>query len=165
MTKQAAARLSNLQIKECLITKAATDCANEADILVLIAEADRRKMYLDEGYPSMYTWCIEFFHFSKDVAFKRIHAARAARDFPALFDAVAGGRLHLSAVRLIAPHLTLDNVDELIAAAAHRTCEDIEEMIARRFSSAAPRQISLAQISSASHWIGPSLPAGRHGVS
>jgi hypothetical protein len=80
----------------------------------------------------MHAFCIEFFHFSKDVAFKRIHAARAARDFPVLFRAVEDGRLHLSAVRLIASHLTPENVDELVAAATHRTCEEIEEMLARR---------------------------------
>jgi hypothetical protein len=130
---RSAANLSNPQIKASLLAKSASDCANEADILVLIAEADRRKMYLEEGYPSMHAWCIEFFHYSRDVAFKRIHAARAARDFPVLYEAVAEGRLHLSAVRLIAPHLTLDNVGELVAAATHRTCEYIEEMIARRF--------------------------------
>ena len=72
---RSAAHLSNPQIKQSLLSRVVTDCANEAEILVLIAEADRRKMYLDEGYPSMHAWCIEFFYFSKDVAFKRIHAS------------------------------------------------------------------------------------------
>jgi hypothetical protein len=129
---RSAAHFSNLEIRETLLAKVSANCASEAEILVLIAEADSRKMYLDEGYPSMYAWCIEYFHFSKDVAFKRIHAARAAREYPVLFGAVEDGRLHLSAVRLIASHLTPENVDELVAGATHRTCEEIEEMVARR---------------------------------
>jgi len=130
---RSADHLSNPQIKQQLLAKVAADRANEAEILVLIGEADHRKMYADEGHPSMFVYCVKGFHFSKDVAFKRIHAARAARDFPLLIEAVADGRLHLSAVRLIAPHLTAQNVDELVAAATHRTCDEIEEMIARRF--------------------------------
>src|SRR5262249_12451838 len=132
MRRHAAARLSNPQIKELLVAKVAAECVREAEILVLIGEADARKMYLEEGYPSMHAWCIEFFHFSKDVAYKRIHAARAARNYPVLLDAVEQARLHLSAVRLIAPHLTPENVEELVAAATHCTCEEIEEMLAPR---------------------------------
>jgi 5-methylcytosine-specific restriction endonuclease McrA len=133
MGKYSASHLSNPEIRQRLLAKVAADWVNEADILVLLAEADLRKMYLDEGYPSMHAYCIGFFHFSRDVASQRIHAARAARDYPVLFTAVEEGRLHLSAVRLIAPHLTPDNVDELVAASTHRTCEEIEELIVRRF--------------------------------
>jgi hypothetical protein len=117
--KYSAARLSNPEIRERLLAKLATECANEADILVLLGEADARKLYLAEGYPSMHAWCIEFFHFSHEVAFRRIHAARAAREYPLLFAAVAGRRLHLSAVRLLVPHLTPENVEEIVAAATH----------------------------------------------
>ena len=133
MRKHTAAHLTNPQIRASLLAKVAIDRANEVEILVLIAEADLRRMYADEGYSSMYVYCVQCFHFSKDVAFKRIHAARAARDYPLLFDALEDGRLHLSAVRLLATHLNRENVQELVDAATHHTCEEIEEMLARRF--------------------------------
>jgi 5-methylcytosine-specific restriction endonuclease McrA len=132
MRRFSAAHLSNPQVKQRLMVKVVEDRANETEILVLIGEADARKIYIDEGYTSMYAWCIEFFHFSKEVAFRRIHVARMARQYPLLFAAVEDGRLHLSAVRLIAPHLTPENVEEIVARATHRTCEEIEEMLARR---------------------------------
>src|SRR5207247_2233844 len=40
---------------------------------------------------------------------------------------------HLSAVGLLAPYLTPENAGELLAAAAHRTKSEIEELLARRF--------------------------------
>jgi hypothetical protein len=60
-------------------------------ILSRIAEVDERKLYLEEGYSSMHAFCVGELHYSEGAAFKRIGAARAARRFPQLFDAVAEG--------------------------------------------------------------------------
>jgi hypothetical protein len=46
---------------------------------------------------------------------------------------VADGRLHLTAVRLLAPYLTPKNADELLAAATHRRRSEIEQLLAQRF--------------------------------
>src|SRR5262249_20000222 len=61
-------------------------------------------------------------------------AARAARRFPGLFSAIEGGRLHLSAVCFIAPHLTADNLEELLGAATHRRKFEVERWLAERFA-------------------------------
>lgn len=70
---------------------------------------------------------------SEDAAAKRIQAARAARRFPAILAAVSDGRLHLSAVCLLAPYLIEDTAAELLAAATHRTKSEIERLLAERF--------------------------------
>lgn len=70
-------------------------------------------------------------HFSDDAAFKRIRAARTARRYPQIFEMIADGRLHLSAVVMLAPHLTDENVDSALADAAHRSKADIELLVAR----------------------------------
>ena len=106
---------------------------NTAEVLACIAEVDDRKLYLAAGYPSMFTYCVAVLHLSEEAAFKRIHAARAARRFPALFKAVAAGRLHLSAVVLLAPHLTDENAEQLIAAATHKSKAQIEHLLAQCF--------------------------------
>jgi 5-methylcytosine-specific restriction endonuclease McrA len=79
------------------------------------------------------TYCVEELRFSDDAAAKRIQAARAARRFPALFEALADGRLHLTAVCLLAPHLVTENVGELIEAATHQRKSDIEVLLGRRY--------------------------------
>lgn len=105
-----------------------------ATLLAHLAEVDARRLYAPAGHPSMFAYCIEVLHFSEDVAYKRIRAARAARQFPALFMAIAEGKLHLAAVSLLAPHLTVENVQELIEAGTHRSKAAIEELIAIRFT-------------------------------
>ena len=109
-----------------------------AVLLAHLAEIDTRRLYLALGYPSMHAYCVGELRFSDDAAYKRIQAARAARRFPQLFAAVEDGRLHLTAVRLLAPHLTAENADELISAATHNRTVDIETWLARRFPSAEP---------------------------
>ena len=81
----------------------------------------------------MFEYCVRELHMSEDAAYKRIRAARTARQFPAIFGALAEGRLHLSAVVLLAPHLTPETAGELLAAAEHQTKAEIEQLLARRF--------------------------------
>jgi hypothetical protein len=98
-----------------------------------IAEIEARKLYLPAGYPSLFAYCVGELRLSLDAAGRRIQAARAASRFPVIFDAVAEGRLHLTAVGLLAPHLTEGTADELLSAATHKTKSEIEQLLAERF--------------------------------
>ena len=109
------------------------DRATTADMLAHIAETDHRRLYARAGYPSMRAYCVGELRLSEDSAAKRIQAARKAREFPVIFDAVADGRLHLTAVNLLAPYLHEETVDELVAAATHQSKADIELLLAERF--------------------------------
>ena len=107
--------------------------ATTAVLLAHLAEVDARRLYLPAAYPSMYLYCVHELRLSEEAAFKRIHAARTARRFPAIFAALAEGRLHLSAVVMLAPHLTPETADELLAAAAGKSKSEIEQLLAQRF--------------------------------
>src|SRR5262249_40214129 len=110
----------------------ARDRATTAELLAHIAEVDARKLYLPAGYPSMHAYCEQELRLSEDAANKRIRVARKAREVPALFGAIADGRLNLSGVILLASHLTPDNADELIRAAEGKSKAEIEALIAAR---------------------------------
>ena len=107
------------------------DRENTAALLAHIAEVDARKLYRPPGYPSMLDYCVGRLHMSDGAARKRIQAARTARRFPALFPAVAEGRIHLAGLCLLAPHLT---EADLLAASTHRTKDEIEALLSRRAS-------------------------------
>ena len=109
-------------------------------MLAFLAEFDERRLYLPAGYESMYAYCLGALHMSGDAALKRTQAARVAREFPAIFAAIEDGRLHLSAVVLLAPHLrkltevqTPGRCGELLEAAAHKTSEGIRQLLAAWF--------------------------------
>src|SRR5436309_9226286 len=125
--------VSDRDLLRDLASSVAEDRTTTTMLLARIAEYDARRLYVPAGFPSMYLYCVHELHLSEEAARKRIHAARTARQFPAIFDAVAEGRLHLSAVIVLAPHLTPENANELLAATAHKTRAEIERLLAEQF--------------------------------
>jgi hypothetical protein len=128
----ALSHLSDQALLAELAVLVAADRRTTSALLAHIAEVDARTLYLPAACPSMHSYCVRVLHLAEDAAFKRIRAARTARRFPQIFAAVADGRLHLSGVVLLAPHLTDDNADELIAAASHKPKAEIELLLAQR---------------------------------
>ena len=116
-----------------LAERVARDRLTTAEMLAHLAEVETRKLYLRAAFPSMFQYCVGELRLSEDAAAKRIQAARVARKFPAIFDALADGRLHLTAVGMLAPHLTPVNWRELLVAAEHRTKSELEQLLAARF--------------------------------
>ncbi|HYN01849.1 MAG TPA: HNH endonuclease signature motif containing protein [Vicinamibacteria bacterium] len=104
--------------------------SDEADLVAHIGEVDRRRLYAREASPSMFAYCTEVLHLSEAEAYLRIAAARAAREHPLLLTLLADGRLHLTAIAKLAPHLTLENREALLERAAHRSKREIEELLA-----------------------------------
>ena len=102
----------------------------EADIVAHIAEVDERRLYAREAFPSMFAYCTDVLHLSEAEAYLRISAARASRKHPMLLTMLADGRLHLTAIAKLAPHLTRENRDGLLERATHRSKRQIEEQVA-----------------------------------
>jgi hypothetical protein len=107
--------------------------AATAALLADLAEEDHRRLYRQAAYDSMFEYCVRKLHMSEETAFRRIRVARTARQFPAIFPALADGRLNLTAVLLLAPHLSPATADDLLAAAAHRTKSEVGLLLAGRF--------------------------------
>jgi hypothetical protein len=102
-----------------------------ARLLATLAEIDGRRLYRRAGHQTLYSYVIRELDHDHEEACGRILAARAARRFPVLFEALADGRLHLAAVNLLEPHLTEEWVESLIPAAAHKTEAEIDKMLSR----------------------------------
>ncbi len=103
----------------------------EAELLVHLGEIDERKLYLDWAFSSMFAFCVGELGFSEDVACNRINVARAARCMPVILEAVRSGQVHLAGLRLLAPHLTTENQEKVLAEAAGKSKREIEELVAR----------------------------------
>ena len=78
----------------------------------------------------MFVYCMDVLHLSEAEAYLRILAARASREHPMLLTMLGDGRLHLTAIALLAPHLTRENRDGLLERATHRSKRQILELIA-----------------------------------
>ncbi len=101
-----------------------------ASLVGLLAEVDARRLYLGQGYSSLFVWCTAALHLSEPAAYRRIAAARAARRCPRIFALLADGDLTLTAIALLAAHLTDENHEALLEAARHASKRDVERLVA-----------------------------------
>jgi hypothetical protein len=78
----------------------------------------------------MFVYCTEILGLDPGPAYNRIHVARLARRFPVVLDMLSAGQISLSGLRILAPHLTEERLDEVLGAAAGRSKRQIEEVVA-----------------------------------
>jgi 5-methylcytosine-specific restriction endonuclease McrA len=101
-----------------------------AHLIAALAELDARRLYLGQGCSSMFTYCTQVLHLAEHAAYNRIEAARAARRFPVILTLLADGSVHLSSVRLLAPHLTQENHADILREASHKSKREVEQIAA-----------------------------------
>jgi hypothetical protein len=102
----------------------------DAELVAHIGEVDDRRLFAREACSSMFVYCIEVLHLSEPEAYLRIGVARAARRHPVLLVMLGDGRLHLSGIAVLAPHLTNENCERVLTRAAHKSKRQIEELVA-----------------------------------
>jgi hypothetical protein len=99
-------------------------------LIALLIELDSRRLYLVEGYSSMFTYCTQALHLSEHAAYNRIEAARAARRFPVIVELFEDGAITLTSIRLLAPHLTPENHREVLEKVRHKSKREVETLVA-----------------------------------
>src|SRR5262245_49907480 len=132
MNTESLSTISDAEVVARLMALLGEERRLTVQVLAHLGEVEARRLYLPAACSSMHVYCTRVLGMSDDQAFKRIRAARAMRRYPVVAAAVADGRLHLSGVVLLAPHLTDDGADELVAEASGRSKAEIEVLLARR---------------------------------
>jgi hypothetical protein len=112
-----------------------------SDLLAHLAELDRRRLYLELGFPSLFAYCTEELGFCKSSAGRRIAAARVCRAHPEAFARVAQGELQLSVLSLLGAHLNGQNATELFEACSRKSVEQVEALLAARCPKPAVRDL------------------------
>jgi hypothetical protein len=127
----AAARLSDRELLVRLVRLAGDEREATVELVAHLAELDARRLYLGEGFGSLFSYCTGALRLAEHAAYNRIEAARASRRVPAILDLLADGSLNLSTVRLLAPHLRPDNVESLVSMAKGKGKREVEALVAR----------------------------------
>jgi hypothetical protein len=110
---------------------AARERSATAQLVAHLAELDTRDVHLRAGYASLFAYCREVLALSEHEAYNRIEVARASRRFPVVIDLLAAGSVNLTTVRLLAPHLTMDNHRQVLESARGRKRTEVEELVVR----------------------------------
>ena len=126
-------QLSDVKLRRELGELLASSCRVEARIVAHLAEVDRRKLYLKDGFSSLYKYCLRKLKLSESESFSRMTAAGIARRFPIVLTLLEQREIHLSGLCLLSRFLTSENHRELLEAACGKTKAQIDELLAERF--------------------------------
>ena len=126
-------QLSDRQLLEQLTEVVTNERKATAVVVEHLAEVERRGLHRDEGYSSLFEYCVGVLKLSQAEAYARIHAARQVLKYPHILPKLRDGQLYLSAINLLGPKLDENNHAELIEAACGKTKTQLETLLAERF--------------------------------
>jgi hypothetical protein len=89
--------LSNQQLLEQVAMLATREREATARLIAALAEMESRRLYLAEGFSSLFTYCTQALHLSEDAAYNRTRAAGAARRWPVILRLIADGSATVTA--------------------------------------------------------------------
>jgi hypothetical protein len=111
------------------------------ECLRYLAELDRRRAVVAQGFPSLFAFCTDFLGLSKGSAFRRTTAARLLGRFPLVAEYLADGRLNLTTLVELRDVLDEAHLAEILDRAAGRTEEQVKELVASLRPRAAPADL------------------------
>jgi len=124
-------QLSNDELLKRVKNLAEREREATASLIAHLAEFDERRLYLAEGYSSLFTYCTQVLHLSEHAAYRRIEAARIIRRFPVILEMLEKGSVNLTTIGLLTAHLTQENHREVLNAARLKSKRQVEELLAR----------------------------------
>jgi hypothetical protein len=125
------ANLSNDDLRAEATKLAQLERQATAALIRCLMEVDARRLYLADGYSSLFTFCTQVLYLSEHAALGRIEVARAARRLPALLSHLEEGAITVTNARMLAAHLNETNCEQLLASARHRSKREVEEIVAK----------------------------------
>jgi 5-methylcytosine-specific restriction endonuclease McrA len=101
------------------------------ELLAHLAALDTRAiLYAAEGYGTLFAYCTEALRLSEDAACSRIAVARACRRFPVILEHLSSGAVTLTSMKVVAPHLTMENHEAVLERAKGLSVRQIAELVA-----------------------------------
>jgi 5-methylcytosine-specific restriction endonuclease McrA len=122
--------LSNIELLAETERLAASSRELTAQLVVALAEVERRSLHLAVGYMSLTAYCREVLRLSEHAAYARIEAARLVHRFPEIADLLVKGELTLTTVGLLGPVLTEENHGALLNGARNKSRREVEMQVA-----------------------------------
>lgn len=123
-------KLNNRKLMEGIKHLASQERKAQALFLAHLAEVDRRKLYAESGYSSLYKYLTQELNFTEGSACKRMQVAKTAKKYPIIYSLLEEGKIHMEAISLLTPLLTEENHKDILNKATFKTKREIEKLVA-----------------------------------
>ena len=101
------------------------------ELLSHLLEIDERKLYLELGYSSLFSYCTQGLRYSESQAQRRISSARCIKRYPELLTLLRDKEVTLTTVSLISSVINEENKIELLANIESKSREEIDSLLAK----------------------------------
>jgi len=105
-----------------------------AELIRTLSEIYTRKLYLEAGYPSLYSFCDQALGYSSGAAWRRCAAAKMILKAPEVLDKLRNGELNLCAVAELSKVITEENSTTLLPQATGKSKEEVQRLVAEHQS-------------------------------
>jgi len=122
--------LTDEALERTLKILVASESAATGDVVEHIAEFERRRLFAPKSYPTMFEYCTKTLGYSDSSAYLRIYAGRLANQYPEVLDLLRSRRLHLTAIKIVGPHLKPSNYRQLLSRSLSKSERELKFLIA-----------------------------------
>jgi len=138
-----------------------------ADFLILLADFDQRRLWVDLGYPSLFTFLHRELGLSKGAAHYRKTAAEILQRFPEIAGPLRDGRPCITSIVELAKVLSPENKADVLPRFFHCSKSEAAEVAAElRPEEAPPRRelataVTVSKLAASSHATAPGAAAAK----
>src|SRR5215475_109344 len=100
----------------------------QVEFLIALVEFDRQELYLKLGHSTIWEYCMKELHLCKGSTYKRTHAAALIRRFPQAAEVLRQRKLCMTTLVELEEVLTAENFDAVVAQAAYKTREEVQQL-------------------------------------
>ncbi len=123
-------RLSDLELERRIKFFVAKERGGLVRILRLLSEFEVRRLHAKRSYSTLFDYCVQGLGYSEGAAIRRVFASRTARKYPMVARWIEKGRISLSTVYLLTPHICKENCADLLRQTAGLSKREVERIIA-----------------------------------
>ncbi len=106
--------IKDLDLMNHVKTLRGTECKLIADMVLHLSEIERRGIYRDAGYSSLFTFLRESLGYSEGSALRRVRAVRCLTTTPEIYELLRDGKVSLSSLAEVTPVMTQENKTEVL---------------------------------------------------
>ncbi len=129
--------LSDSTLIEKLIGLNKKETELTGEILLHLIELEKRKLFRDKGYSSLYSYCVAELRYSPSAAKRRLTAARCIARFPGIYELFVQKQVSLTTLSIIAPVLREENQEDILRQVSGKSPQEVE-WIAGRYNPTKP---------------------------
>ena len=100
-----------------------------AEIISYLQEVDTRRLYLELGYSSLFSFCTQGLRYSEGSAYRRIKAARLSAETPEVLERIAAGSVSLCAAVELS-RVPTQIMRELLPLSEGKAKEEVKRLVA-----------------------------------